>query len=129
MERSDRYETVGEYLAGLDPDKRSALERLRKTIAAIVPRSEECISYGLPAICHEDRVLVWFGASARHCAFYPGARPISVHAGDLKSYDTSKGTIRFQPDKPLPVSLIRKLIRTRIAEQRTARKPKSRTAR
>jgi len=129
VRRGHKYETVGEYLANVDPDKRSALEKLRKTIAATVPRSEECISYGLPAIRHEGRVLVWFGASARHCAFYPGARPIRVHAAELKSYDTSKGTIRFQPEKPLPVSLIRKLIRTRIAEQDAARKRALLTAR
>jgi uncharacterized protein YdhG (YjbR/CyaY superfamily) len=65
---------------------------------------------------------VAFGAAANHCAFYPGAHPVEAHKEELKAYDTSKGTIRFRADRPLPASLVRKLVRTRIAE-RAARRP------
>jgi uncharacterized protein YdhG (YjbR/CyaY superfamily) len=109
--------TVDAYLEALDDDKRAALEKLRKTIQAIVPKAEECISYGLPAFRLDGRPLVAFGAAANHCAFYPmSSRTVQVHQNDLKAYDTSKGTIRFPPDKPLPVTLVRKLVKTRIGE-------------
>jgi uncharacterized protein YdhG (YjbR/CyaY superfamily) len=61
-------------------------------------------------------VIVWFGAAARHCAFYPGAHPIAAYEDELKAYSTSKGTIRFPPDEPLPATLVRKLVKARIAE-------------
>jgi len=61
-------------------------------------------------------MLVAFGAATNHCAFYPGAYPVKAHQDALKVYDTSKGTIRFQADSPLPATLVRKLVKTRIAE-------------
>ena len=69
-------------------------------------------------------MLVSFGAWADHCAFYPGAHPIETHKAELKDYVTSKGTIRFDTANPLSAALVRKLIKTRIAE-RTARKAAS----
>jgi uncharacterized protein YdhG (YjbR/CyaY superfamily) len=59
-------------------------------------------------------VLVWFGAASRHCSFFPGA-VVSAYADELRAYSTSKGTVRFQPDQPLPASLVRKLVKARIA--------------
>jgi uncharacterized protein YdhG (YjbR/CyaY superfamily) len=109
--------TVDDYLAGLGDDQRTALERLRKTIHSIVPRAEECISYQLPAFRLDGKVLVWFGATAKHCAFYPGGLAPEFQR-ELTDYDTSKGTIRFQPDQPLPVALVRKLVKARIARVR-----------
>src|SRR6266508_5905455 len=105
--------TIDDYLAALTDDKRAALERLRKTIRAAAPRAEECISYQLPAFRLDGRMLVWFGATANHCAFYPGA-VVEAHKDELKDYNTSKGTIRFQPDNPLPAILVRKLVKARI---------------
>ncbi len=107
--------TIDEYLAALSDDKRAALEKLRRAIKAAAPKAEECISYQLPAFRLNGRMLVWFGATANHCAFYPGA-VVEAHKADLKGYDTSKGTIRFQPDHPLPAALVRKLVRARIKE-------------
>lgn len=107
--------TVDDYLAALSDDKRAALERLRKNIRAAVPRAEECISYRLPAFRLDGKVLVWFGAATNHCAFYPGA-VLEAHKAELKDYETRKGTIRFQPDNPLPASLVRKLVKARIAQ-------------
>src|SRR5437868_7611211 len=109
--------TIDEYLAVLSADKRAALEKLRKTIKAAAPKAEECISYGLAAFRLDGRLLVALGAGASHCAFYPGSSStVATHKDDLKGYDTSKGTIRFQADKPLPVALVRKLVKARIAE-------------
>ena len=109
--------TVGTYLAGLSPDKRAALTRLRRTIKAIVPRAEECISYQNPAFRLDGRVLVWYAAASKHCSLFPGARAIAACRRELKTYDTSKGTVRFSPDAPLPATLVRKLIRARMTER------------
>jgi uncharacterized protein YdhG (YjbR/CyaY superfamily) len=107
---------VDEYLAALSDDKRAALEKLRKTIRAAAPKAEECISYQLPAF-RQNGMLVAFGATANHCAFYlMSSSTVEAHKDELKDYDTSKGTIRFQADKPLPVALVRKLVKARIAE-------------
>src|SRR6266446_4381010 len=107
---------IDEYLAALSDDKRAALEKLRKTIRAAAPKAEECISYQLAAF-RQNGMLVAFGATANHCAFYlMSSSTVEAHKDDLKDYDTSKGTIRFQADKPLPVALVRKLVKARIAE-------------
>jgi uncharacterized protein YdhG (YjbR/CyaY superfamily) len=117
---------IDEYLAALSDDKRAALEKLRKTIRAAVPKAEECISYGLAAFRLAGKPLVGFGAAANHCAFYPmSSTTVKAHQDDLKAYDTSKGAVRFQADKPLPVALVRKLVKARIAEnERRSRKSK-----
>ena len=108
--------TIDEYLASLSDDKRAALEKLRKTIRGAAPKAEECISYSLPAF-RQNGMLVGFGATANHCAFYlMSSTTVDAYKDELKGYDTSKGTIRFQADKPLPVSLVRKLVKARIAE-------------
>ncbi|HEV8574012.1 MAG TPA: DUF1801 domain-containing protein [Dehalococcoidia bacterium] len=108
--------TIDEYLAALSDDKRAALEKLRKTIRAAAPKAEECISYQIPAY-RQNGMLVAFGATANHCAFYlMSSSMVEAHKDELKGYDTSKGTIRFQADKPLPVALVRKLVKARIAE-------------
>lgn len=121
--------TIDEYLARLSDDQRAALQRLRKAIKAAAPRAEECISYSLPAFCLDGRALVAFGATAKHCAFFPlSGTTIDAHRADLKNYNTSKGTIRFDAGRPLPVALVRKLVKARIAEnaQRAESKTRSR---
>ena len=110
-------QTIHEYLARVSPGKRAALEKLRKAIASAAPKAEECISYGIPAFRLDGKVLVFFGAATNHCAFYPGAFPVAAHADALTAYNTGRGTIRFQPDRPLPSALVRKLVKTRIAER------------
>ena len=83
-----------------------------------LPRHEpkSASSYQLPAY-RLNGMLVAFGATANHCAFYPmSASTVAAHRDELKDYDTSKGTIRFQPDNPLPAALVRKLVKARIAE-------------
>ncbi len=113
---ANKPRTIDEYLATVSPDQRAALERLRKTIRAAAPKAEECISYQLPAF-RLGKMLVGFGATPKHCAFYlMSGTTVEAHQDDLAGYDTSKGTIRFQPDQPLPAALVRKLVKARIAE-------------
>ena len=117
--RSVEPKTIDEYLARLSAEKRAALEKLRRAIKATAPGVEECISYRLPSFRLGGRLLVGFGAGVNHCSFYPGAHPVKTHAKELEAYDTSKGTVRFRPDRPLPATLVRKLVKTRIAEYAT----------
>ncbi len=118
-------QTIDNYLAALPDDKRAALEKLRKTIKAVAPKAEECISYRLPAFRLDGRMLVAFGATANHCAFYPmSSSTVEAFKEELKAYKTSKGTIRFQADKPLPAALVRKLVKARIAENAATAKSK-----
>ncbi len=108
--------THDEYLAAVSADKRAALVALRKLIRAAAPKAEECISYGICAY-RLNGMLVGYGATAKHCAFFlMNGSTIEAFADELTDYDTSKGTIRFQPDDPLPAALVRKLVKARIAE-------------
>lgn len=114
---ASKPKTIDEYLAPLGDEKRAALERLRKAIQAAAPKAVECIAWQLPCFRLDGKLLVAFGAAARHCALYPmSAATVEAHKDDLKGFDTGRGTIRFQPDKPLPTTLVRKLVRARIAE-------------
>ena len=119
---SPKPRTIDEYLALLTNEKRAALEKLRRAIKSAAPEAQECIGYQIPAFRLDGRLLVAFGAAANHCAFYPGAFPVEALKNELKAYDTRKGTIRFQADAPLPAALVRKLVKTRIAEY-AARRP------
>ena len=108
--------TIDEYLSTVSGDKRQALEALRRTIRAAAPKAEECISYGVPAF-RDGKVIVGFGATSTHCAFYLfSASTVEAHRAARAGYDTSKGTIRFAADSPLPNALVRKLVKARIAE-------------
>jgi uncharacterized protein YdhG (YjbR/CyaY superfamily) len=111
--------TIDEYLAHAKPDQRAVLEKLRRTIHATAPKAEECISYGIPAFRLGGRSLVFFGAWANHCAFYPGSSTtLKKFQNDLKDFQITKGTIRFSPGNPLPLALIKELVKARIKENR-----------
>ena len=114
--KSSKPKSHDDYLAAVTEDKRGALQKLRKAIRMAAPKAEECISYQLPAFRLNKKFLVAYGAATSHCAFYPGSTVKAVK-DELKSYDTSKGTIRFSADKPLPSALVRKLVRLRIEEK------------
>ena len=108
--------THDEYLADAPAEKRRELEKLRKDIKAAAPKAEECISYGIPGFRLNGKLLVSYGAAAKHCAFYPGST-LQAFKKELKVYDTSgKGTIRFSAEKPLPAALVRKIVKARIAD-------------
>src|SRR5262245_9931223 len=118
--------TIDDYLAGVSAAQRAALEKVRKAIKAAAPKAQECISYGLAAVRLDNRALVAFGATANHCAFYPmSAFTVADHKAELENYETSKGAIRFQVDKPLPAALVKKLVKARIAENERQRQKTS----
>lgn len=116
--------TVDEYLQVLPAEKRATLSALRGTIQKAAPQAEECISYGIPAF-RQNGMLVSFGAASKHCAFYVmSPATMDAFAADLQKYDTSKGTIRFLTDKPLPAALVRKLVKARLAENASRKSTK-----
>ena len=108
--------TVDDYLATVPYQSRIAFRELRSTIrAAVPPEAEEIISYRIPAFKHK-RVLVWFAAFANHCSLFPTAAIVEKFKNELKEFPKSKGTIRFPLDKPLPKALIKKIVKTRVAQ-------------
>lgn len=112
--------TIDTYLAKVrDEKKRRVLERLRKTIRSVVPKAEECISYGIPAFRLHGDVVAGFAATAKGCSYFPfSGSTLKTLARDVAGYGQTKGSLHFSPDEPLPVSLVRKLIKARIAETR-----------
>ena len=110
-----RAKTIDGYLAAVPADKRAALQKLRKMIRAAVPKAEECIAYGVPSFRLDGKFLVGFSAAATHCSFYPGGTPLRTYQRELKAYSTSKGTVRFPVEHPLPAALVRKLVKARVA--------------
>src|SRR5437899_12310468 len=112
--------TIDEYLASVNANHRDALQKIREAIHAVAPNAKECISYGIPAFRLDGRALVFFGAWANHCSFYPGSsKTLKNFRGDLRGFQITKGTIRFSSDNPLPTTLVKKLVKARMAENRT----------
>lgn len=108
--------THDEYLKTVPPEQRAALENLRKIIRSVAPKAEECISYGVPAY-KQNGMLVGYGASAKHCNFFlMNGSTVEAHKDELKAFKTSKGGIYFQPDKPIPTTLVKKLVKIRLKE-------------
>ena len=107
---------VDEYLAGVPEPARSTLNKIRAAIrSAVPPEATEAISYRIPAFKYKG-VLVWFAAFSNHCSLFPTAAVIEAFKNELKGFSTSKGTIHFPTDKPLPTALIKKLVKARIAQ-------------
>lgn len=115
--RSAASNQIDAILAALPADQRVALQALRETIAASAPDAVEAMSYGAPAFRYRDQPLVSFSAAKAHCSLYVMSPGVMVaHAADIEGFDTSKGTIRFAPQHPLPAGLVAKLVRARMAE-------------
>lgn len=107
------FESVEDYLASIPASMRPALEHLRQIVVSAAPDAVESISYGLPTYKYRGRPLVYFGAAKKHCALY--GISVDEYMAELAEYDASKGTVRFSPDRPLPDTLIEKLIGDRLA--------------
>jgi uncharacterized protein YdhG (YjbR/CyaY superfamily) len=109
-------ENVDEYLAGVSEPARSTLNKIRTAIrAAAPPEAIETISYGMPAFqC--KKILVWFAAFSDHCSLFPTASIIEAFKNEIACYSTSKGTIHFPVDKPLPTALVKKIVKARVEQ-------------
>jgi len=105
---------VDRILASLPDARRRALQRLRRTLHAAVPRATDCIAYGLPSLRLDGRYLVSYGAAKNHLAFYPGA-VLDPWRKDLAGFETTRGSIHFQPEGPIPAALVRRLVKARVA--------------
>jgi uncharacterized protein YdhG (YjbR/CyaY superfamily) len=104
----------------LSGEKRAALGKLREAIRSIVSKAEECISYRIPAFRLGGAVVAGFCATAKGCSYFPfSGATLGTLADDLREYDQTKSSIHFHPNKPLPVTLVRKLIKARIAETKS----------
>jgi uncharacterized protein YdhG (YjbR/CyaY superfamily) len=107
---------VDEYLAGVPEPARSTLTKLRAAIRSAVPaEASETISYGIPAFKYKG-VLLWFAAFTSHCSLFPTASIIESFKNELRGFSTSKGTIQFSTDKPLPTALVKRLVKARVAQ-------------
>jgi uncharacterized protein YdhG (YjbR/CyaY superfamily) len=113
---------VDEYLAGVPEPARGTLNKMRAAIRSTVPpEATETISYGMPAFKHKG-VLVWFAAFSNHCSLFPTASVIEAYKNELKGFSTSKGTIHFPMDKPLPTALVKKLVKARVAQNESKKR-------
>ena len=111
----DKLQTVDDYLSFLPEHTREIMQSLRKAIREAAPAASEIISYKMPAF-KMNNILVWYGAFKNHVGFFPTAEAIEVFKKELSEYKTSKGTIQFPLDEPLPLSLIKKIVKHRIKE-------------
>jgi uncharacterized protein YdhG (YjbR/CyaY superfamily) len=109
--------SVDDYLARLPVRTRGALQQLRETIKAAAPDAIETIAYQMPAFRHGGRFLVSYAAYKNHCSLFPASGAVlEAHGDELQPYFSGKGTIRFRADEPLPASLVRKIVKTRLEE-------------
>ena len=109
------FATIDEYIASCPAEVQAILQGLRATIRAAAPDAEERISYQMPVFVQYGN-LVYFAAGKHHIGLYPTASGIAAFTADLAGYDFSKGAIRFPIDQPLPMDLISKIVRFRVAE-------------
>src|SRR5690348_3404728 len=114
--------TVAGYFAAVPEPARSALRQIREAIRSVVPpEATEIISYKIPAFKHK-KVLVWYAAFSNHCSLFPTAAVIEQFKDELKGFSTSKGTIHFPLEKPMPVELIKKMVRARVAQSESGKR-------
>lgn len=111
------FTNTDEYIAQFPEEVQLRLVEIRNIIAKAAPKAEEVISYGMPAF-RQNKILVWFAANKKHIGFYPSNSPITEFAEELKPYKTSKGAIQFPFDKPIPKTLVKKIVQYRIAQDK-----------
>jgi uncharacterized protein YdhG (YjbR/CyaY superfamily) len=110
-----RPQSVAGYIDAAAPEARKKLREMRACIRASAPNAKEGLKWGMPAFSYR-RMLVAFAAFKHHVGFYPTPSAVSAFAKDLKKFATAKGSIQFPLDKPLPLSLIRKITTFRVRE-------------
>ncbi len=115
MASEREYETIDEYIASFPKDVQVILEKFRQAIKDAAPEAEEAISYRMPAF-KQNGILVWFAAFKNHIGFYPKISSIEEFKDKLSAYQTSKGTIQFPINKPIPFDLIKEIVRFRVKE-------------
>lgn len=116
MRKSATPKTVDEYMDALSPKEKVVLGKLRQVIKKTAPKAEEVISYGMPGYKYFG-MLVFFAAFKNHCSFFGGNATFTNEMKDeLKDYKTSKGTIQFTLEKPLPAALVKKIVKTRMKQ-------------
>src|SRR3954462_10863989 len=110
---------VRSYIESLPAGARRQINKMRAAIRSVAPQAAEVTAYGIPAFKLDGRVLVYYAAWKHHTSLYPITPRITrAHAAAVKGYETGKGTIRFPLDEPLPVALVKRLVKTRMAELR-----------
>ena len=110
-----QYKNIDEYIAGFPKEIQDILQNLRKVIQESAPEAQEVISYSMPAF-KQNGILVYFAAFKDHIGFFPTSSGVSAFKKDLEPYATSKGTIRFPLDKPIPFALVEKIVKYRVQE-------------
>ena len=109
--------TIDGYLAAVKGEKRAALGKLRKTIRSIVPKAEETISYGIPAFRLDGKIVAGFAATKKGCSYFPfSGSTLKTLADELQDYEQTKSSLHFDPAAPPPATVVRKLIKARMAE-------------
>ena len=109
--------SIDGYLKGVPESRRRALKDLRKKIRAVIPEAQECISYRMPAFRVNGVVVAGFAATTKGCSYFPFSGSTLRTLGPLVGrYEQTKSSLHFSPEVPLPLTLVRKLIKTRIAE-------------
>ena len=110
-----KYKNIDEYISFVPPDVQLILQKLRKVIREAAPEAQEAISYNMPAF-KQNGILLYFAAFKDHIGFFPTAAGVAAFSKELADYDTSKGTIRFPLDKPIPYGLVTKIVKYRLQE-------------
>jgi uncharacterized protein YdhG (YjbR/CyaY superfamily) len=110
-----KYKDIDSYIASYPKDVQALLKKMRATIKKAAPKAEEKISYGIPTFTLHGN-LVHFGGFAKHIGFFPASSGVSHFKKELKGYKTSKGTIQFPLEKPLPLGLVTKIVKFRVKE-------------
>lgn len=120
---------IDEFISVFPTDIQAVLNKLRSTILKAAPRAEEGIKYGIPTFIENGVSLVHFSAYKTHIGFYPTPSGIVAFRNELSKYETSKGTVQFPIDKPLPFTLIAQIVKFRVLEnqEKSKAKPKKRS--
>jgi uncharacterized protein YdhG (YjbR/CyaY superfamily) len=109
------FKTTDEYIASFPQNAQTALKQTKLAIKEAAPQAKEVISYSMPAF-KQKGILVWFAAFKNHIGFFPKVSAMEAFKEKLAHYETSKGTIRFPLDEPIPVELVKEIVKFRVKE-------------